>query len=71
MPVLDGFAVLRSIRQDAGFADLPIVAVTAYAMESDRAKALAAGFTGYVTKPVRAASLRKQVQELLPGVAFK
>ncbi len=65
MPVLDGYAVVHYIRQDAGFADLPIVAVTAYAMESDRAKVLAAGFSAYVSKPVHAASLRKQVQELL------
>ena len=65
MPVLDGFAVVRIVRQDAGLASLPIVAVTAYAMEGDRAKALAAGFTAYVTKPVRAATLRRQVLELL------
>lgn len=65
MPVLDGYGVVRVIRQDAHFAELPIVAVTAYAMDSDREKALAAGFTAYVTKPVRAASLRKQVKELL------
>lgn len=65
MPVLDGFTVVRAIRQDSHLADLPVVAVTAYAMEGDRDKALAAGFTAYVAKPVRAASLRKQVQELL------
>jgi two-component system cell cycle response regulator DivK len=65
MPVLDGFGVVQNIRQEAGFADLPIIAVTAYAMERDREKALAAGFTAYITKPVRAAGLRRQVQELL------
>ena len=65
MPVLDGFAVVRRIRQDSGFSNLPVVAVTGYAMEGDREKALAAGFTAYVVKPVRASSLRRQVQELL------
>lgn len=65
MPELDGIAVVKRIRQEAGFAKLPVVAVTAFAMEGDREKALAAGFTAYVTKPVRAAALRQQVQELL------
>jgi len=65
MPVLDGFGVVENIRREADFADLPIIAVTAYAMERDREKALAAGFTAYITKPVRAAGLRRQVQELL------
>ncbi len=67
MPVLDGFGVVRHIRQDSGFAHLPIIAVTAYAMEGDREKALAAGFTAYVTKPVRPEGLRRQVRLLLGG----
>ena len=65
MPGLDGLAVVKTIRQDAAFADLPVVAVTAFAMEGDRDKGMAAGFTAYVTKPVRAAILRQQVQQLL------
>jgi two-component system, cell cycle response regulator DivK len=65
MPGLDGLAVVRTIRQDAAFVNLPVVAVTAFAMEGDREKGMAAGFTAYVTKPVRAAILRKQVQQLL------
>jgi len=65
MPGLDGLGVVRIIRQDVAFADLPVVAVTAFAMESDRQKAMAAGFTAYVTKPVRAAALRQQVRQLL------
>ena len=65
MPGLDGLTVVKTIRQDAAFASLPVVAVTAFAMEGDREKALAAGFTAYVTKPVRAAILRQQVRQLL------
>src|SRR5262245_51781571 len=65
MPLLDGFAVVRHIREDACLADLPVLAVTAFAMEGDREKALATGFTDYVTKPVQARMLRKQVRELL------
>ena len=65
MPGLDGLTVVKRIRQDAAFASLPVVAVTAFAMEGDRERAIAAGFTAYVTKPVRAAILRQQVRQLL------
>ena len=65
MPVLDGLAVIRNLRREARFADLPVVAVSAYAMEGDREEALAAGFTAYLSKPVRAASLRREVEQLL------
>jgi CheY-like chemotaxis protein len=69
MPGLNGLAVVKKIREDASLADLPVVAVTAFAMERDREKAMAAGFTAYVTKPVRAAILRQQVQQLLGAQA--
>ena len=65
MPVLDGFSVVRRIRQEPSLTGLPVIAVTAYAMEGDREKSLAEGFTAYVTKPVQAATLRQQVKELL------
>lgn len=65
MPGMDGLEVVKRIREDATYADLPVVAVTAFAMDGDREKAMAAGFTAYVTKPVRAAGLRQTVQELL------
>jgi two-component system cell cycle response regulator DivK len=65
MPILDGLAVVKKIREDTSLAELPVVAVTAFAMERDREKCMAAGFTEYLTKPVRAAVLRHQVQQLL------
>jgi CheY-like chemotaxis protein len=65
MPRLDGFAVLAELRRDARFAEHPIVALTAYAMQGDREKALEAGFTSYVTKPVNLADLRRHIAELL------
>ena len=64
MPVLDGLSAVRKIRQDPALADLPVVAITSFAMEGDRERGLAAGFTMYLTKPVRAAVLRQQVQQL-------
>jgi CheY-like chemotaxis protein len=69
MPVLDGLAVIRRIREDASLAGLPVVAVTAFAMQGDRETGMAAGFTAYLTKPVRAAILRQQVQQLLGAQA--
>lgn len=66
MPILDGFAALEKIRNDPRFADLPIVAVTANAMEGDREKALAAGFTSYISKPVKLSFLRTELARLLP-----
>jgi len=65
MPGPDGLTVVRKIRENRALADLPVVAVTAFAMEGDRERGMAAGFTAYVTKPVRAALLRQQVLQLL------
>jgi CheY-like chemotaxis protein len=65
MPGLDGLTVVQRIRENTSLAGLPVVAVTAFAMDGDREKATQAGFTAYVTKPVRAAVLREQVQQLL------
>jgi CheY-like chemotaxis protein len=67
MPSMDGFSVLREIRQDPRLHRLRVLAFTAHAMRGDREKALAAGFDGYITKPIQAEVLRKQVgQFLLP-----
>ncbi len=55
MPMLDGFGVLESIRDLARERHIPVVALTAFAMEGDREKALAAGFDAYITKPINLA----------------
>jgi PAS domain S-box-containing protein len=52
-----GEVVMERLRQNPATADLPIVAVTAYALPGDRARFLAAGFDAYVTKPYARASL--------------
>ena len=65
MPSLDGFGVIGMLRADPMFAATPVVAITASAMHGDRERALAAGFTSYITKPVRLAVLRTELARLL------
>jgi two-component system, cell cycle response regulator DivK len=65
MPALDGFGVLEQLRRDERFCKTPILALTASAMQGDRERALAAGFTGYIAKPVSLGALRKEVERLL------
>lgn len=64
MPVMDGFAVIRRIRENPRFAKLPVVAVTAYAMRGDRERILNSGFDGYLSKPVNPSSLAEELDRL-------
>lgn len=68
MPGLTGNEVLEQLRREERYRDLPVVAFTASAMSGDRERALAAGFTGYLTKPVSVAVLRNEVLKLVPLV---
>ncbi len=65
MPVLDGFAVVRKIRENPRLATLPVLAVTAYAMQGDREKILNSGFDGYLSKPINAVALAEALEPLL------
>lgn len=62
MPILDGYATIRAIREDPRLAALPVIALTAFAMRGDAEKASAAGFDGYLTKPISIAALRAAVE---------
>jgi two-component system cell cycle response regulator DivK len=65
MPVLDGFATVRRIRENPSLASLPVLAVTAYAMQGDREQVLASGFDGYLSKPIQSLRLFEEVERLL------
>jgi CheY-like chemotaxis protein len=72
MPVMDGFAATASIRAGEAGAEnaaIPIVALTANAMEGDRAACLRAGMNQYMSKPVSRAELRRVLDELLSARA--
>jgi len=71
MPELDGFGAFREIRADERFTATPIMALTASAMRGDHERALSAGFTSYLTKPIGLNVLRSEVKRLLhQGVSY-
>lgn len=64
MPLLDGWGVFQELQNDERTAEIPCVAVTAYG-DSDRERALRAGFAGYIAKPFRSAELLEVVSSLI------
>ncbi len=69
LPEMDGFEVARELRSNSALDDVPIVAVTSYAMVGDRERILAAGCEGYIEKPINPDTFMAQVEEHLPGGA--
>ena len=65
LPVLDGWEATRQVKADPATAGIPIIALTAHAMDSDRVKALEAGCDDFDTKPVELARLLTKIEELL------
>lgn len=65
MPKTDGYEVARALRKDPRLSMQPLVAVTAFAMHGDRARVLAAGFDGYISKPIVPEEFVGQVERFL------
>ena len=67
LPGQDGLALTRQLKADPATATIPIVALTARAMAGDREQALAAGCSGYITKPINTRTFGDQLREFLPA----
>jgi CheY-like chemotaxis protein len=65
LPILDGYAVARELRSNAALADVPIIAVTSYAMVGDRERILAVGCTDYIEKPIDPDTFMPQIEQWL------
>ncbi len=66
LPGIDGTEALRRLRENEGNR-VPVIAVTAFAMQADRDRAFEAGFDGYLEKPISIRALPAQVQSFLNG----
>lgn len=69
LPILDGWEATRRLKADAATQHIPIIALTAHAMSSDRDKALEAGCDDYDTKPIELPRLLEKMEALLGGNA--
>ena len=67
LPVMDGYAAARAIREMPEFAETPIIALTGMASLNTARKCLAAGCTGYLAKPIGGEELFKMLGEYLPA----
>ena len=65
LPEMDGYVVAQKIREDQTLVDIPVVAVTSYAMAGDKQKALASGCNGYIEKPINPQTFMQDVQKFL------
>lgn len=65
LPGMDGYEVARHAKNDPQLETVPLVAVTAYAMVGDREKVLAAGFDGYIAKPIAPSGFVRQLETFL------
>ena len=66
MPLMDGLELVAALKEDPELAPVPAVGVTAFAMVGDRDRILAAGFDGYVSKPIDAMTFVGHLETFLP-----
>ena len=70
LPEMDGYAVAQELRSNPALADVPIVAVTSYAMVGDRERILAAGCSGYMEKPINPETFMAEIEQHLWDFRF-
>ncbi len=65
MPILDGLKLVKRLRADENYKDVPIVIITTEGAAEDRQRALALGANAYITKPIQAQQVISLVREIL------
>ena len=65
LPKLDGYEATKKIKEIPGFKNIPIIALTSYAMPGDKEKALSAGCTGYIKKPISPETFMTDIEKYL------
>ena len=68
MPEMDGWELHQELRNNPDTARIPIIALTAHAMEGDKERVMEAGFTGYISKPFSVATLMTDIKQILRSV---
>ena len=68
LPVMDGLSAIEILKKDEKTKDIPILALTSYAMKGDREKILEAGCEGYLAKPIDTRKFAEEVREILKKV---
>lgn len=68
MPELDGWGMMRELNMDRTTMDIPVVALTAHAMVGNRERAIQAGFTNYISKPLDPEKFLNQLAALVAAV---
>ncbi len=71
LPLMDGYAVARSLRGIELLRNTPMIAVTSYAMVGDREKSLASGCNGYIEKPINPETFVNEIERFLPVPASR
>ena len=67
MPILDGLKLVKRLRADEAYKDVPIIIITTEGAEEDRERGLALGANAYIAKPIQSSHLIKTISELLPA----
>jgi CheY-like chemotaxis protein len=65
LPGMDGLSATKIIKEDPSLKDIPVVALTSYAMQGDEEKALEAGCSGYIAKPIDTRKFLETISQYL------
>jgi CheY-like chemotaxis protein len=71
MPEMDGWTMRKQLLQNLETAAIPVIALTAHAMNGDKERVMEAGFTGYISKPFSINNLFDEIREIIRGTLYK